>query len=524
MTNGKLLPTGQSNSKNALGRTSTDPVLTPASHSKNFLVLASACLLTIGTAGWTSRWTLTFPMVPLLALQFLRRLSSIEDGPRGIKGAFTALSCLLLFMGVSLSILFPAVELPPFEGPYNVGVVDFYMRVEFATDSVGETCKAHSDLPVRLLYPTRDEPESIPYLSPYTAYDFCRQNMKNAAPPPLQDFDWILHTWRLTSVRAKRNASLLQGKDRLPIVLFSHGLLGTAEVYSYQAMSLAANGNVVLQVNHQDGSAPVVRLSNGTTMLYDLTVRKLWSDGRELEYANERRSRTDFRAQEIVAATEALHKLDRQDSPVLMETSGGLSFLSRLAIGETVFMGHSFGGATALTAAMRRPDLVQSIVAHDPAVDWMPDDARRSLFPKDRLVGLENGFSGGTGGFGICENHDVCHSSNASLHDKDMLLLFSNEWYNKDLAGSQALASMHVLRRVGVSSGVSLVGFVDRSHHTDFSDTNMLNPLWLSRAVGLTGKRNPCDTAKEIRERTQAFLDTVAERNIDNRRDMQDNS
>lgn len=91
-------------------------------------------------------------------------------------------------------------------------------------------------------------------------------------------------------------------------------------------------------------------------------------------------------------------------------------------------MGHSFGGATALTAACRRPDLAQNgggVIAHDPATDWIPDDTRRSLFPPEKLKDLETakGFAGGTGGY-----KDEPANDRGTLHDLDFLLLFSHQW------------------------------------------------------------------------------------------------
>ena len=60
-------------------------------------------------------------------------------------------------------------------------------------------------------------------------------------------------------------------------------------------------------------------------------------------------------------------------------------------------MGHSYGACTSLTAASRRPDLVSSVIAHEPAFDWMPDDARRELFAEHKLVGGPRKYDGGTG-------------------------------------------------------------------------------------------------------------------------------
>lgn len=107
--------------------------------------------------------------------------------------------------------------------------------------------------------------------------------------------------------------------------------------------------------------------------------------------------------------------------------SVGVSFVNKLNKCDLHFMGHSFGAATALTAASRRPDLASSVIAHEPIVDWMPDDARRALFAEHKLEGGPL-YTGGTGGYETqdvedekkCASNGACQLSNA-LHDIPML-------------------------------------------------------------------------------------------------------
>jgi pimeloyl-ACP methyl ester carboxylesterase len=83
------------------------------------------------------------------------------------------------------------------------------------------------------------------------------------------------------------------------------------------------------------------------------------------------------------------HSLETSPAPSQYE----LRFiLGGIHVNHTTFMGHSHGGATVLTAANREPALVDAIVAHEPAIDWAPDDCRRALFLYPRLSGLA--FSG----------------------------------------------------------------------------------------------------------------------------------
>ena len=571
--------------------------LTPVNSYWNVLLLVGSCVLTVVTAGgFTNRWTLTLPMVPILIFQVLRRLipvnipneySSTKDSTSShssssssssnrwiyrLHGVVTFLSVLMIVLAAALCVLFPAVQLPPLphNALYPVGVVDFYLPVRLdapsSAFSSSTTCLDSNDacclnpiepnspeivsLPVRLLYPASitasgTGQNTIPYLHPDTAQEFCQQTIRFGAPPPLKQFGWMLHTWRLTSLPAHRNAPLLvpdaavsssqsspANMNKLPLIVFSHGLGGSAELYSYQTISLAAQGNVVLSLNHLDGSAPVVQLVNGTKVTFDFELGKLWSQGHHVEYVRARRERTKQRANELAAAAEAILQLSRQEAK---RSNGGFEeiFLlenevrrklpfdlrGRLDTESVTFMGHSFGGATVLQAAKQRPDLVQSVVAHDPALDWLPDESRRSLFAPELLKGLEHhNFTGGTGGFvredrtsSSCPAVDQRESS--SLHDTNILFLFSEEWRRKGWAFTPLLEDMYSSSQSQLNiqkkelAAVSLFQIVPGAHHNEFSDTCLLTPVWLARATGITGPRNPNDVALDIADATRDFLD-----------------
>ena len=90
---------------------------------------------------------------------------------------------------------------------------------------------------------------------------------------------------------------------------------------------------------------------------------------------------TKYRAKEFLAVVDAMVNLNERNIDELDEL--GLDFRGRLKKDEIHYMGHSYGGATALQAGrLQRP---ASIIAHEPAAHWAPDETRASLVDKDRM-------------------------------------------------------------------------------------------------------------------------------------------
>ena len=486
----------------------------------NHVLLGLAAVVTVTTAGLTHRWTISFPLVPFLVLQALRRLH-LGSGWIGL--VIGALSSLFILLSTALSILFPAVELQPVKGKYNVGIIDLHLPVDFSESKRRGSLLGtqHQDeITARILYPTDEEAEDLPYLDPEFAPLLCDELMKAGAPGPLKRLGWMLHTWRLTHIRAKRNAQPSDQQGQFPLAVYSHGLTGIAAIYSYQALHLAASGTVVLMVDHTDRSAVATRRRDSTHLLYDpKPVTDIYMKGKEVEYVRKRRAQTQHRVEECLSALSCLKSLNHRNIPDL--ASVGVSFVGKLDTADITLMGHSFGGCTVLSAAAQRPDLVSAVVAHEPAIDWMPDLARRALFSADRIEQLEAPYSGGTGGYedskGSEEKKDDCQIAIAgglasipgSIHDINMLYLYSDEWATLNWGAFSLIKSMHENCVLGPKQGTTDVGVIQKAKHQEFSDSCMLTPTWLARATGLTGERNPHETAAEIATRTLEFLEAT---------------
>mmetsp|Transcript_11722 Transcript_11722/g.13633 ORF Transcript_11722/g.13633 Transcript_11722/m.13633 type:complete len:607 (-) Transcript_11722:36-1856(-) len=474
-------------------------------------------------------------------------------------------SVSLIVVSVILSILFPAVEISQPKGKYNVGIIDLHLPVIFDEEKIKRhkldihhpgdnedsiingNVNANGSVSVKLLYPTHENTEhDVPYFNTDTAKLVCEALMA-VAPRPLNKLQWILHTWQLSKIKSKRNAKPIvvlmekeedkNGDDddataneekkipykehgsKIPIVLFSHGLTGNTSIYSYQGMNLASNGYFVVLLDHSDGSAIGMKKRNGTFLHYDSSIGD-FSKESATKYVRARRKQADHRATELLAATFALRTLNASNVIIPELEKVGVSFADKLDLHNIMIGGHSFGAATALTVAARRPDLFKGVIAHDPALDWMTDDARKILFCEKRFVGsILRKYIGGTGGY---ENDTASGNDeevpkpkdlvmkNPSIHDLDLLFLYSHQW--KRLGWGEYAHILDMFRRGQLGSQnnpVSECSFIHNANHSEFSDSCMMIPLWLARKTGVTGSRNPHETAEEIGERTVDFLTEV---------------
>lgn len=453
----------------------------------NTIMMLLPILLTWFSAGLTNRWPLSFPMIPILLLQQLRRLSIVRRFS-WVNIAIAILSTLLLMLSIALCIAFPPLQPPPIKGPHRVGVVDLHLPVNGGGGYVV----------ARILYPTEDESgRTIPYVKPSLASEYLKRSIQSVAPPPINAWHWFLDNWKLIRLDLIQNAKPIQGQN-FPLIAYSHGLGGSAMLYSHITRSMAANGYVVIAVDHTDGTNPVVVKKDGTTVFLDSSpVAELWNKGKHLEYTELRREQTELRTRELIGAAEALISLNTQNIPELQEL--GISFIDCLNTELLHVMGHSFGGATALTVAFRRPDLVRSVVAHEPMTDWTPNDVRLQLFPQDAMDTHGIPHTGGTGGRG-----EVPNPLSTTYHQMPSFFVFSQEWYVKNWASSTYFEQLF---RHGLLGQDADFAVLDGANHNEFSDMCFLTPLWLARALKVTGSRNPIHTADEVADRSLAFLE-----------------
>lgn len=159
-------------------------------------------------------------------------------------------------------------------------------------------------------------------------------------------------------------------KERLPVIIFSHGLAGIRTTYSTICCEMASRGIVVVALEHRDGSASMTIDQNGKVYPYRAGPSGLNSPMVDYQY---RAAQSRHRIKEFLSTEKFIKSLDSagdfdsllQSTPSLTETLK--HFKGRLLTDRLILMGHSFGGSTCLAAAQQIPS-VSCCIVWDP---WM---------------------------------------------------------------------------------------------------------------------------------------------------------
>jgi len=286
-----------------------------------------------------NRWTMTVPMLPFLILQLIRNISGAR-----FKFILLILSVGCISTSALLSFLFPTVKLHVQKGKYDVGVTDLFLPLEDEikmTYDGDDTLELNNYVNVRVLYPTtsktsistsrsfrkrlknkirkiRNRNENkISYIDHDISKQYLSQMIKLAPVPLIKFFTWILYYWRLISLPISSGGKLISAENKLPIVVFSHGLFGSCHLYSYQGYHLASEGKLVVMVNHLDGSAPIAKKYEGSSsslVPLDTGIFDLWREKKVDEYTERRRMQTNFRSNELLSALISILRINQGES------------------------------------------------------------------------------------------------------------------------------------------------------------------------------------------------------------------
>ncbi|KAJ3123933.1 Platelet-activating factor acetylhydrolase [Physocladia obscura] len=138
--------------------------------------------------------------------------------------------------------------------------------------------------------------------------------------------------------------AIIEGK--FPVAIFCHGLAGNQTTYSTFCGSLASHGIVVLSIEHRDGSASITGKNNYAETIKYFPYPEPLEEARIL-----RQTQLAQRVIEVKTAYFLLETLATSTTPTpnLIPSMQTPLFTDKLDMTTAILIGHSFGGATALT-------------------------------------------------------------------------------------------------------------------------------------------------------------------------------
>lgn len=288
----------------------------------------------------------------------------------------------------------PVVSFPDYNGKYAVGTVDVEIPAADLPSPADAPEAAQPTIAFRIFYPCEKPSSSqqdrpvrwIPQPQRATISSFAKfVGMKSRLAAAISYMPQQLY---YITLPAHRNAKLLEpptSNGRWPVTIFSHGLAGSRNAYSYVCGDLASNGMIVIALDHRDGSSPIQYVRGTAKSEAHIVDPVKISHEPSPEVYEGRDKQLRIRLWEISMAYEALFKIDsglevenldsntskhrRERVEVLYQFD---SMLDIHKAGKVTFAGHSFGAATTV-------QLIKSVYYHK---DRPADAGKPLLVPK----------------------------------------------------------------------------------------------------------------------------------------------
>ncbi|KZZ97422.1 phospholipase A2 [Moelleriella libera RCEF 2490] len=265
-----------------------------------------------------------------------------------------------------LSRLSPVPAFPDYTGPYKVGTVDVEIPVD---DLTSPSFRPENTLDIttvqfRIFYPAVAESNEKPITwlpNPQRHHVSAYTKFVGMGPTLSSILSFLPRHLHYTTIPVHKNALAVtpETKDkRFPTMIFSHGLGGGRNSYSYIAGSLASHGVVVVCPEHRDGSAVVsfIRQAERPSRFFSSSTRHIVPYERighdvtpEVHASREAQLRT--RLWELGLIHDAVLAIDqgRTFTNLNLTTPTLEHLIGRLDVhepGHIIFGGHSFGAAT----------------------------------------------------------------------------------------------------------------------------------------------------------------------------------
>jgi predicted dienelactone hydrolase len=234
--------------------------------------------------------------------------------------------CAWIVAAYALPALFPVYRYDAPSGPYAVGTADYELRRE----------AGNRDLVVQAWYPivkgTKGAAAGIT-----SRPEVLKAAFASFTGLPQALFDNL----RLIQTHAIRNVALARGRDRFPVVLFSHGPGSANRSQSiFQMEELASRGFIVIAIDHAGYASTTIFPDGHAVPLIAGFAWPVFVDARSQQLV--RTWLADLRF-----VLDRLQDLDRRDPAGLLT--------ARLDLSRVGYLGASFGGSVVVQALAEEP-------------------------------------------------------------------------------------------------------------------------------------------------------------------------
>jgi len=272
-------------------------------------------------------------------------------------------SCLLLLIATVLPILFPHLWLPEPSGPYSVGTRNLYLIDTDRSETFTPDPNDHREVCARVWYPTETPAGRKPVSYVERAKERGRIITRHTPFP-----SFIFYHLSLVETHSYRNAEMLKGQQRFPIVIFSHAYWGHFLQNTVLMEELASHGYVVVSIGHAH-ETPYFTEMDGTLRAFDpfneeyqlrSTERKAAKHIEQKIVQTQNRQELELLFRDICAqrpksiesvsiwADDISFTIDELEK---MNSDNGL-FAGRLDIDRIGVVGHSMGGTASGQACL----------------------------------------------------------------------------------------------------------------------------------------------------------------------------
>ncbi|RDW57219.1 PAF-acetylhydrolase family member [Coleophoma crateriformis] len=392
-----------------------------------------------------------------------------------------------------------ASKLPPYSGPFGVGIVDLEIAVdtprnisESILETTGKPVFALETALFSLYYPTlpgvRSNRQSHTWIAKpigATAEGYARAaHVNNFIMRPVFTFAlWLIAGG--IYIPAEVDVPVAEDRgDKFPVIVFSHGTASSRTDYTHFCGEMASRGVVLAAIEHRDGSGPasLVFGRNGEErrVMY-LRESDLRADPL-LDAAKFKEEQLAFREAEIEEVIRVLQRVNAGQGDDVFKANfrneghGLQDWAEKLDLEKLVIAGHSYGATGALQALKGAP--------------------QSQSRPARGGIILDPGKSSGP------LNHDI---------DVPILVIHSNSWSRqhsiffgrphfdtvRDLVGD-------VLTRVGASWFITSL----ETSHPSVTDAPLIEPLLLRWTTGAT--INAKEGLREYVQVSMEFLEFIS--------------